>query len=218
MIDQIPHIISPLSAGWCGWTMFVLFLCAVLSEFMQPGVITHAHSMLFAQTDRTYKEAPANTVGQLSLSIFRIGTLALAICISLYTNGVFRFAAFAAVCGLTLAILLIKMLCNRLLDYIFSFSRRFMSMYEQYANISTVATYLLYPCLLVMLRIGKPEFVLWALVVVTILFLMMCTYRMARTYIESLKAILYVAIYICTLEVLPLGLLFYLSSKIILYI
>lgn len=218
MFDQIPHIISPLSAGWCGWTLFALFLCAVLSEFMQPGVIVKAHSSLFAHTDRTYKDAPTNTVGQLALSLFRIGTLAMAICFSLYTDGVFRFSAFAAISGLILALLLVKMLCNRLLDYIFSLSRRFSPMYEQYANISTIAAYLLYPCLLIMLRIGKPELVLWALAGVTVLFLLMCIYRMARTYIQSLAAIVYVALYICTLEVLPLGLLFYLSSKIILYI
>ena len=218
MIEQVPHIISPLSAGWCGWTLFALFLCAVLSEFIQPGVITQAHAILFAHTDRMYKEAPANTVGQLTLTIFRIGTLALAVYISFFTTGVFRFAGFAAISGLILVLILVKMLINKLLDYTFALSRQFMPMYEQYANMSTVASYILYPCLLVILRIGKPEWALWVLVAVSVLFLIMCSYRMARTYIRSLAAILYIALYICTLEVLPLGLLFYLSSKIILYI
>ena len=218
MIEQISHIISPLSAGWCGWTLFALFLCAVLSELMQPGVIIQAHSSLFAHTDRTYKDAPTNTLGQIAITIFRIGTLAIAIDMSFYTNGVFHFTAFAAICGLILGLLLMKMLCNRLLDYTFSLSRRFMPMYEQYGNIATIASYILYPCLLLMLRIGKPEWVIWALGGATILFLLMCIYRMARTYIQSPMAILYVALYLCTLEVLPLGILFYLSSKIILYI
>jgi len=214
----VPHIISPLSAGWCGWTLLALFLCAILGEFLQPGVIMQAHSTLFAHTNRTYKDAPPNTLAQLAISIFRIGTLAMAICMSLYTDGIFRFTAFAAICGLILLILLIKMICNLLLDYVFSLSRRFVPMYEQYANISTIAAYLLYPILLVMLRIGKPEWTVWALGGATVLFLMMCIYRMARTYIRSFAAILYVVLYICTLEVLPLGLLLYLSSKILLYI
>ena len=218
MIEQIPHIISPLSAGWCGWTLFALFLCAILSELMQPGVIIQAHSSLFAHTDRTYKDAPTNTLGQMAITIFRIGTLAIAICLSFYTGGPFRFVSFAAISGLILVLLLIKMLCNSLLDYTFSLSRRFMPMYEQYGNMATIASYILYPCLLIMLRIGKPEWVIWVLGGTTILFLLMCIYRMARTYIQSPMAIVYVALYLCTMEALPLGILFYLSSKIILYI
>ena len=160
---ELSHIISPMSAPWSGWTLLVLFLCAVLGEFMQPGIITQATTSLWAKTDRTYKSAPTNTVGQLLISLFRFGTLGMAICMSLYTGASFSFVAFAAVCGLVFAVLIIKMLCNRLLDYTFMLSRRFMPIYEQYANIATIASCILYPGLLVLLRIGRPEYSIWVL-------------------------------------------------------
>ena len=92
-----------MSAAWCGWTMLLLFLCAVFSEVMQPGIISQSHVSIMARTERTYKDAPTNTPAQFLISIFRIGTLAMAICLCEYAGGSFRFASFAAVCGLVLA-------------------------------------------------------------------------------------------------------------------
>lgn len=212
---ELSHIISPMSAPWSGWTLLVLFLCAVLGEFMQPGIITQATTSLWAKTDRTYKSAPPNTVGQLLISVFRFGTLSMAICMSLYTGGSFSFVAFSAVCGLVFAVLIIKMLCNRLLDYTFMLSRRFMPIYEQFANIATIASCILYPGLLVLLRIGRPEYSIWVLGIITILFLVMIIYRLVRTYIQSLAAFVYVALYVATLEILPLAALYYISAKTI---
>ena len=168
-----------MSAAWCGWTMMLLFLCAVFSEVMQPGIISQSHVSIMARTERTYKDAPTNTPAQFLISIFRIGTLAMAICLCEYAGGSFRFASFAAVCGLVLAFILLKMLCNILLDYTFSLSRRFMPVYEQYGDLATITACVLYPCLLVFMRIGRPELSLWALGIIAALFVLVCLYSRA---------------------------------------
>ena len=192
-----------------------LFLCAVFSEVMQPGVITQSPLSILSRTERTYKDAPTNTLGQILISIFRIGTLAMAICLCFYEGGAFRFGSFAAVCGLVVAIIMAKMLCNILLDYTFMLSRRFMPVYEQYGDLATISACVLYPCLLVFIRIGRPELSRWALAIIAGAFVLVCLYRMARIYIRSLSAILYVALYIATMELVPFGALLYLSSKMI---
>ena len=214
-MGSIAHILSPMSAAWCGWTMMALFLCAVFSEVMQPGVITQSPLSILARTERTYKDAPTNTLGQILISIFRIGTLAMAICLCFYAGGAFRFGTFAAVCGLIIAFILVKMLCNMLLDYTFMLSRRFMPIYEQYGDLATISSCALYPCLLIFIRIGQPELSRWALGIIAGAFVLVCLYRMARIYIQSLSAILYVALYVATMELVPFGALLYLSSKMI---
>ncbi len=204
-----------MSATWCGWTMLLLFLSAVFSEVMQPGIISQSPVSILARTERTYKDAPVNTLAQLLISIFRIGTLAMAICLSLYAGATFRFSLFAAVSGLVLLFILVKMGCNILLDYTFLLSRRFMPAYAQYGDLATITACVLFPCLLVFMRIGRPELSLWALGIIAGLFMLVCLYRMARIYIRSLSAILYVLLYIATLEIMPFGALLYLSSKMI---
>lgn len=195
--------------------MFLLLLFAVLSEVFQPGVITQAHVSLFAHSDRNYKESPTTFMGQVFISLFRIGTLAMALCLSLYTEGHFSFGAYAAVCGLILAVLLIKMFCNGLLNFTFMLSRRNSVVYEHYANIATIVTTLLYPITLVLLRVGSPIAGQWVLGIVALLFIVMWVYRGGRLLISSPMAIFYFAVYMCTLEILPLAVLYVSSAKLI---
>lgn len=195
--------------------MLVLFLCLIAGELIQPGIISQAHASLTARTERTYKKAPANTLAQLFMTIFRIGTLAMAICLGWYAGEDFLFSSFAAVCGLIIAFVLVKMLCYMLLDYTFSLSRRFMPVYDQYGNLTTIAGCVLFPCLLIFIRIGQPALSLWALVGIAALFVAACLYRMAVIYIRSVSAVVYVLLYIATLELIPFGALLYLSSKMI---
>lgn len=198
--------------------MLALLLCAVLSEYMQPGVISQAHTSLFSQSDRTYKDAPVNFIGQFMITLFRIGTLAMAVCLSVYTEGNLRFGAFAVIGGITLAVLLVKMACTALVDYTFMLSRRFAPAYGQYSDIATIAVCALFPAVLAVLYIGNQTAARWVLLGATALFVVMWTYRMVRTYLQSLLAILYIALYIVTLEALPVGVLLYISSKTISYI
>jgi hypothetical protein len=195
--------------------MMALFLCAVLAEYVQPGIIWQAHSSLLAQTERTYKSAPTNMLGQLMITIFRIGSIAMALCLCLCTPEHGSFATYADVCGLIVAFLVAKMLCNLFIDYVFMISRRFMPSYEQYGDLVTMACCALFVCLPFVIRFGNAVVGVRVLAAVAILFLILWTYRLMRNYVRSLMAIVYIALYICTLEVLPLGLLFYLSSKTI---
>lgn len=195
--------------------MLVLLLCAVLGEIFQPGVISQAHTSLLSQNDRTYKDAPVNFQGQLLMTIFRIGTIAMGLYLCLYTGRQSGFGVFAALCGLVIALILVKMLCNNLLDYTFQISRRFMPPYEQYSDITTITTYLLYPALLVMLRVDNLVLNRWLVGIVAALFLLMWLYRLARNYVHSFAGLAYVVLYIATLEILPLGILFYLGLKTI---
>lgn len=195
--------------------MLVLLLCAVLSEVMQPGVILQAPTSLLAQTDRTYKDAPVNLYGQILISLFRIGTLAMGVYLCIPESIAFRFDIYAAICGVTLGILLVKMLSNAVIGFTFGLSGQMNQSYEHYGDITTLATCALYPALLVVLRIGDLAVNRWVVLIASGLFILMWTFRLIRTYWTHPVAILYIALYICTLEVLPLGALFLISSKII---
>ena len=215
MNSGVPHIISFLNAPWCSWTMLGLLLCLVLSEVLQPGVVTQATSSLLMKANRTYKAAPQNFLGQFMISIFRIGTLAMALCMCFQTESTTHYSTFWAVSGLILAVVLFKMACNLLLDYTFMLSRSFASAYEHYANIITVAETVLFPCLLVLLRIGNAMATRWVLGIICILFLLMWVYRCARIFLVSPAALFYVALYILTLDVLPMAGVYILTAQTI---
>ena len=195
--------------------MFGLLLCAVLAEVSQPGVITQAYTSLTAFTERVYKESPATLFGQVFITVFRLGTIAMALCLCFPAENHFSVTAYWAVVGVVLAVVLLKMLCNVLLDFTFELSRRFDTPYEHYANITTLASLLLYPVVLAVIRIGSLPMARWAVGSVAVLFVLMWCYRTFRTYTVSPMALLYLLLYHITLELLPMAGLAYLSAKTI---
>ena len=54
-----------------------------------------------------------------------------------------------------------------------------------------------------------------ALLPLPVLYLLAVAYRAIRTYMVSLESVLYLVLYVATLEVLPMALLIYLSAKTI---
>jgi len=193
--------------------MLGLLLCAVLSEWFQPGVISQSFSSLVVHNDRTYKDAPVNFQGQLLVTLFRIGTLAMMLCLCWAPEGQFTYPAFWAVFGLTLLVLILKMLCHLVLDYTFTLNRRFGAPYEHYSNLFTLVAIVLFPTLPVLVRLSMPSVARWCLLVTGGLFILIWLYRCIRTYITSFAALIYVLIYICTLELLPYAGLSYISAK-----
>lgn len=171
--------------------MLVLLLCALISELLQPGVISQAGSSLRVRTERMYKDAPTNYLSQFLISVFRIGTLAMALCLCLYRGGSFTFGLFAALCCVIFLVALLKMLGDVLVDYTFMLSRRFTPVYEHYANILTITTCILYPCVLLLLRFGNAAASRRVLGLTILLFFGMWIYRAARHFIDSPRTMLY---------------------------
>ncbi len=218
MGEGIAHIISPLSAPWCGWTMLGLLVCCILSEYFQPGVITQSVDSLRIRTERSYKDAPANFFGQTCINLFRLGTVAMLLCLCFGGEGRFSFLTYLAVNALVLAVLVVKMLGNVLLDYTFTISRRFGAMHEHYANIATLVCLLIWPAVLILMHFGTPSACRWAVGIALALFILLWVYRSGAQYIHAPVAVLYMLMYWCTLEFLPLAALVYLSEKTIIAI
>ena len=214
MGEGIAHIISPLSAPWCAWTMLVLMLFAVLSEWLQPGVISQATTSLTVRMERTYKDAPTNFLAQTLITLFRIGTLAMTLCLC-FAGSTFSFVAFIAVCGIIFGVLVVKMICNVLLDYTFLLSRSFGDAYEHYSNIFTLISVALYPLLLLFLHIDSPVATRWLLGIMAGLFLILWLFRSIQQYVRTPLALLYLLAYTVTLEFLPMAGLAILSAKTI---
>lgn len=198
--------------------MFALFLFAIISEWLQPGVVSQSPASLLVRAERIYKDAPTSIMAQILISLFRMGTLAMLICLCLCEDGSFRFADFMAVNGIILGVVLVKMLCNILLDYTFQLTRRFGDIYEHYSNLLTITIVALYPLLLIFFHIGTVSSARWLLGITGGVFLLLWLFRSAQQYIRTPMAVLYVLAYTLTLEVLPMAGLIYLSAKTTSYI
>ena len=194
--------------------MLWLLISGALSEMIQPGIIRNAFSRLNTRADRTYKESTNTFLGQLMLSVFRIGTLGMALYFSVYTGGTFSIVTFFAICGLILVMWSLIWLINGLLGYTFSLRLRGDAAREHYSNMVTLATIILYPTTLIMMHVGSAIATLVTVSLVIIGFIALWLYRTWGLLVSSFAGALYMMMYIVTLEVLPFTLLYYLSAKI----
>lgn len=195
--------------------MLGLLVFGILSEYFQPGIISQAPASLRVRTNRLYKNAPVNSVGQTCINIFRLGTVAMLLCLCFGAQGNFSFLTYLAINALILAVMVVKMIGNVLLDYTFSLSRRFGAVYEHYANIVTLVCLLLWPAILILLHVDCLAAYRWTAGIAAVLFIALWVYRSAAQYITSPVALLYLLLYWCTLELLPMAALVYLSEKTI---
>ncbi len=195
--------------------MLALMGCAVFAEWYQPGVILQSPSSFFARTDRTYRESPANFMGQLLITLFRLGTIAMMLFLCVCPENSASMAAYGLILAGVIAVILVKMLMAVAVDYVFLLTRRYGAAYEPYGDLVTMSALLLYPAALILIRFGTPQAAQWVAAITAVLFLILWIYRAWRTYVSSLMASLYLMMYIATMEILPLAGLVYLSEKII---
>ena len=214
-MENVPHIVSLVTAPWCNWTMLVLLLFAALSEWLQPGVITQSYESLKVHTDRVYKDAPTSIMAQILITLFRIGIVAMTLCLWLCPDQELSFTAYILVCSVVFGLLSMKMLFNVLIDYTFQFSRQYGDAYEHYSNIFTLVSAALYPLTLVFLHVGSSSAAKWLMLCTAALFLLLWIYRSVHQFVRKPIALLYLLAYLLTLDVLPMTGMVLLSAKLI---
>ncbi len=206
----IEHIVSLYNTGWYGWTLLLLGICAVLSEVFQPGVMSGITGTVFAHSERIYTRTPDNFQGQLTASIFRIGTLALMLVMiwsdrmDSTTNDI---ALYGIAIAMIVAVIIIKMVLNALIDYTFQLKAAATGVNAHMAGISTLVCFGLYTAALLLPLADNVVVNRWTAGVLCIVYLVLTTYRMVLIFLSDAKSIIYILMYIMTLEVLPIGVL-----------
>ena len=157
-------------------------------------------------------------MGQLMITLFRIGCLSMALYIAIWQGGTFSSRGFFVIEAIVLGVLIFKMLCYVFLKYVLSISSQFSIATEHYSNLFTLSMVLLYPLLLFIYYIGSSMVCLYVLCALAALFLLVWLIKGARLFVISPMGIVYFLLYICTLEVLPILGIYYLSAKTVLYL
>ena len=204
------HIVSLYSTGWYSWILLALGICAILSEVFQPGIMTGATASVFAHSERMYKQTPDNFPGQLSATLFRIGTPALMLVMisrDRFDSTADGIASYGIAFGIIVAVLLLETAINSLIDYTFELKAYAAGIGTHIANIATLICFGLYPAILVLPLAGSMTANRWVACVFAIAYLGITTYRLVRLFMSGAKSIIYILMYVFTLEVLPMGVL-----------
>ena len=203
-MNAVPHIPTPISAPWVAWVMLFLLLCGVLAEMVQRGLLVQAFTTIFSKVERSYGDVQQNLMEELIVNIFRIGTFAMALYLYAYRAGDFRFTTYMLVVAWVLGIDVIKLAASTLVNYTFRISKRFTLISTHYNNLWTVICCGFYVALLFLINIDNAKVTKWLLFALAVAAIVLILIKWIRIFYTDLRSLLYIALYILTLEILPM--------------
>lgn len=200
--------------------MLGLAICAVSAGVFQPAVIRQGFVSLFSKVERSYNDSPMNYVGQVLLFVFRAGIVGMAIYLFTYNShlathtadGEFLFSRYMTIMGAVAATEIVKYLVSLLLNYTFQLSRQFATLFAHYTYVSTSICCVLYPLLLLIIYFGSQALTTIGLCVMMSVCWLVLFIKWIRVFFTSIPSVIYVLLYILTIEVLPLLTLTYIFS------
>lgn len=189
--------------------MFTLLLMLALAIAHQPGLLKAGFHAVFSRLDRTYADSARDLYTNVLLLFFRLGTLALALQAIFFHGGEFSVLFFLMVVAGLGGLELIKWLSIRALASVFMNVRALEAPMAFYANLQLMASMLVYPITLVLIDYDCPTLALVLLALVYITYLVLLIIRMVRMFLSKPIVVFYIALYIVTLEVIPIAMVCY---------
>lgn len=200
--------------------MLGLPICVILAGVFQPAVIRQGFVSLFSKVERSYNDSPMNYIGQALLFVFRAGIVGMAIYLFTYNSDLatqangseFLFSRYMTIMGAVAAMEVVKYLVSLLLNYTFQLSRQFATLFAHYTYVSTSICCVLYPLLLLIIYFGSQALTTIGLCVMMSVCWLVLFIKWVRVFFTSIPSVIYVLLYILTIEVLPLLTLTYIFS------
>lgn len=201
------RISSGFSEPWVAWTMLLLLLLLLIDMKMEPGLLLdHCRDLLSRkERDNLFNESTGNTLGRVCLLVFKAGVFVMAIYLCCEPVTALHGWHYLLLFSVWAGIAIVKYLLERLVMYVFLTRADYAVARRQYDNLTTCLCALLYPIVLLVLffPIDNLPVVRWMFIVVAIVFVVVYLLKSMQLFFRKILAGLYIFLYLCTLEILP---------------
>ncbi len=212
------RISSSLSEPWVAWLMLALLVILFVADHLQQGIITSAFRSLKENKDRKsiFNNTQQSILGQVLLFTYNIIATSL-LFYALFNHSIqWHFTQLLWVMLIILSWVIIKSLINLLLFFVFFSSKTFQIARQQYQNLTTCCTVIIYPILLLALfvpQIGLFTIQLFSGITISF-YLIVLTIMLFRAFFTDLLAGINIFLYLCTLELIPLLAIVYMGNHL----
>ncbi len=218
-MENIARISSSISEPWVAWTMVVLLVLIILAESLQRGIIINSFRGLRTAKERNnlFDITIPNPIGQICLEGYKIGIFALTLYALLAPSSPFPIQPFLLLILCVLVFFAFKYLVARLLAYVFFSSNIFRIVLRNYTGITTCCAVLLYPILLFILFLSQIGSITTYILCSSILlfYSILLLIKIFQFFFSQTLASVYIFLYLCTLEAIPLIGLIYMGNYVV---
>lgn len=200
----VERISTPMSEPWTAWTMLFLLLCIGWAIQRQPALLRIAWQGTFARSGRNYSDAAVDALALVLVQVFRVGTLALGLDVLFFSGGQFLFTSFLLTLLLLVAVEVIKLATAWLVHFTFHLSSSFALSYMQYTYLWMLVCLPLLVVDAVSISIGSSGLITTMMAIVGGLLVVALVIKGLRLYMNRLTSIVYILLYVITVEIVPL--------------
>lgn len=193
-----------MSEPWTAWILLLLLALAGLANVLQPGVVVSGFSTIVTKPERQYTDIQRTVLGQICLHLFQIGTLAMAYYLFCYRSGDFTILRYGVILLLVALVYGLKVLVMLLVGYTFQLQKRCASIMVHYGNLLCVFCCALYPLLLLMYSGGTTMWLQVLDVGIVTAYVLLVVFKYCRAYLQSPMALVYILLFVLTVDVLPI--------------
>lgn len=210
----IPHPSLPQTESWVFLIIFLLFFLLVYSVSGSAGLIAETMKSFLQVKERSsiFSKASVNDSRlRLLLVIFSVGVLSLYVYLLVFNpTSLFSFKNYGILLIVTGLFFGIKSLIFEMIGYIFLTPTTLKMGKESYFNIVSILGVILFPLLILQIYVPVGLYNL-----IEIISLVMCLsacilviIKLFQIFFHKTVASFYILLYLCTLEILPLIVLF----------
>ena len=178
-----------------------------------PTFLNECVSVLFSKITRRYSDTTRITPIVFS-HLFLVGSFALCLWLCMYSSGALHWLQFVLFAALIALWLLARFLVSRFVGYVFSIHHEAQAIQEDSLSLLMLVALLFYvPCCLAPLLPMQSLLPRLAAGII-VLYIIALTGKMTVSYARSFKSLFYIALYILTLEIIPVAFLYGIAARI----
>lgn len=221
-LECLPLPSLPQTESWVFITLSGLFFLLVIALRAYPSLVTEELPSLWRVKERSSLFSnPEGYDSRLRVLyiIFSFGTIGLYAYTSMFRpeSGHFEFVRYLHFLALTLVFFLQKNIFMRLLSYTFFDERIRQLCFSSYYNIVSILGMVLFPLLVIRIYAIPPiaQIAQTASIITCLLAATAVILKLFQIFYSKLLDFLYILLYLCTLEILPLAALFLSYRKLV---
>ena len=198
------HISSPISESWVYWILLLFFVLVAINRSVRDSVVVAMRNS-FSHSERVYGGQSQNILAISTAWIFRIGVLAMAIYVLLYTSEQFTFMAYTKILGVVALIEVIRHILLLGVGWVFLSNNQLTNGIGQLELVRNVVCVLLLPVVLLLIRLNYPMLHFILLGIIGLAFTVLVIAKSTLLFYKNILSIFYILLYFIYLEIIPVA-------------
>ena len=217
----IPHPSIPQTESWVFVVLMLLFFLLIYSVSQSSGYISDTIKTFFQLKERSsiFSKATVNDSRfRFLLIVFSIFVLSLYVYFFFHkSDKVFTINEFLLILLITGLFLSIKFILFKIIGYVFLNPNNLKLAIDSYFNIFSFLGLALYPLLFLQIYLndGLVSIINVTSLIVSSIASLLVTFKLFQIFFQKILDFLYILLYLCTLEILPLIILIKVYKMII---